>query len=78
MSRNYQYIAESDRILKELGQVFSEYRKTRGLSQRQMAERLGVTQSLVSKLESGTYNANIRLLCELAERMNLSVIVKLG
>jgi DNA-binding XRE family transcriptional regulator len=41
-------------------------RKTRGLSQKQLAELIGTKQSAISRLESGTYNPSIQLLYKIA------------
>ena len=43
-----------------------ELRKTRGLSQKQLAEMIGTKQSAISRLESGDYNPSVQLLHKIA------------
>ena len=47
------------------------YRSKHGLSQKKLAEKLGVTQSMVSKLESGDYNYTIEQLWKVSSKLGL-------
>lgn len=51
------------------------YRETWGVSQRQLAERAGTSQRVVSLLEAGKYNPSLRLLERLAAAMELRLDV---
>ena len=43
------------------------------MSQKELAEKLGVSQAMVSKLESGEYNPTIKKLCELFQKLDLDM-----
>ena len=46
-----------------------DHRMSKGWSQKKLAEVLGVTQAMVSKLESGEYNYTIELLWKIAKKL---------
>lgn len=48
-----------------------DYRTKNKLSQKQLAEKLGVTQAMVSKLESGDYNYTLEQLWKVSSRLGL-------
>ncbi len=48
------------------------YRTKHKLSQKKLAEKLGVTQAMVSKLESGDYNYTIEQLWKISQKLGLS------
>jgi DNA-binding XRE family transcriptional regulator len=52
--------------LYEIQNQVIELRKTRGLSQKQLAEMIGTKQSAISRLESGDYNPSVQLLHKIA------------
>lgn len=47
-----------------------DYREKNRLSQKKLAEKLGVTQPMVAKLESGDYNYTIEQLWKIATKLN--------
>jgi len=47
-----------------------DYRIKYNLSQKKLAEKLGVTQPMVAKLESGNYNYTIEQLWKIAAKLN--------
>lgn len=49
-----------------------DYRQKHKLSQKQLAEKLGVTQPMVAKLESGDYNYTVEQLWKVATKLNFS------
>ena len=57
----------------ELSQIIREARKQLNLSQKELAEKMGVKQSLVSRWESGECNYTIDTLVEIANALKLSV-----
>ena len=57
----------------ELSQIIREARKQLNLSQKELAEKMGVKQSLVSRWESGECNYTIDTLIEIADALGLSV-----
>lgn len=52
-------------ILSDVSVRVVDYRVKHGLSQAQLAQRLGVSQAMVSKYESGSYNFTIEKLAHL-------------
>ena len=57
----------------KIGVFIAERRKKTGLTQKQLAERLGVTDKTVSCWERGKYMPDISLLIPLSEQLNISV-----
>lgn len=55
-----------------------DYRNEKGLSQKQLAEILGITQAMVSKLESGEYNPTVEQLWKVSKKLgwNLQVVLE--
>ena len=62
---------EHARSAYELGQVVREHREERGLSQRELAERMGTTQSVVGRLEAGGSTPTITTLELIADALGL-------
>lgn len=63
---------------KEVGNIISELRKERGLTQRQLAEMVFVSPSTISKWENGDAIPDIYRLKELSEVFQVSVSELLG
>lgn len=49
-------ILEKEEMLYAISESIIKYRKNNNLNQKELAEKLGVNQTMISKLESGTYN----------------------
>lgn len=62
----------------DLGRRTIELRKARGLTQVEMAERLGTTQSFVSKYERGELRLHGALIIKLADALRVSTDELLG
>lgn len=54
-----------------------EYRRKNSLSQKELAEKLDVGQSMVSKYESGDYNWTIRSLVEVSSKLGMNLTLSL-
>ncbi len=52
-----------------------ELREKRGLSQRELAERLGTTQSAVARLEAGNVSPSLPTLDRVAEALGVELVV---
>jgi len=63
-------------IYYQISMAIFEYRVKRGLTQKKLAEQLGVTQPMVAKLESGDYNYTIEQLWKIARRLGLKFRVE--
>lgn len=58
--------------LKECGKRIKQFRKERGLTQEQLAEKLNVSQNTIAKIESGLRRPSIDFLLELSEFFGVS------
>ncbi len=57
--------------LNNIAIAVADYRYDHGLTQSDLAKRLGVTQAMVSKYESGDYNISLKAAFELFEKLGL-------
>ena len=57
----------------DIGSVIKKYRKDNGLTQEEMANRLGVTTPAVNKWENGNSNPDIELLSPIVRLLNISL-----
>lgn len=57
----------------EIGSIIKKYRKEAGLTQEEMAERLGVTTPAVNKWENGNSRPDIELLAPIARLLHISL-----
>jgi len=67
--------AEYDALEPEftITQAMIEARKNSGLTQQQLAERTGIAQGDISKIENGTGNPSLKTLKRLASGMNMKL-----
>ena len=56
-----------------IGARIAELRKAKGLTQGQLAEKTGFTQSNIWRVETGRYSVGIDILAKLAEALDASV-----
>lgn len=68
---------ELDDLLYDISMKIFDYRMENDLSQKNLAEKLGVTQAMVSKLESGQYNPSVEQLWKISKKLNLKFTVSL-
>lgn len=64
-----QLYQEEERKLKA-GFALKRLREEKGLSQRELAEIVGKPQSTIVRIENGNMNATIKLLDEIAEKLD--------
>lgn len=69
--------AEIDSILVDIACQFINYRLDNELTQKDLAKILQISQSMVSKLESGEYNPTVRLLAEIAQKLSWKFTLRL-
>lgn len=71
--------AEYDALVPEYEVIKSiiTYRQKQGLSQQQLAERVGTRQPVISRLESGEGNPTLHLLQRVATALELKLSVSL-
>ena len=53
-------------ILVEVSRALVNYRKKQSLTQKQLSKILNMKQSMISKLESGEYNATLKMLLKIS------------
>lgn len=58
-----------------IAEAVIEKRLEQGMSQSELAVKIGTKQSAISRLESGDYNPSIRLLKKVAKALNLNLTV---
>ena len=56
-----------------IGQRIAQLRKERGLTQQELAERTGMQQGNIARIEAGKYSARFDTLQTIAEAMGLTV-----
>ena len=54
-------------------QAIIDARKTTGMTQKQLAEKTGITQADISRLENGSANPSLKTLQRLAEGMGMKL-----
>ncbi len=60
----------------EIRSQLIELRIQQGLSQKELAERIGTKQSSISRLENGSYNPSIEFLSKIAHALGKEILVK--
>jgi len=73
--KNPEFKAEYDALEPEFAIVHAmiDARKNTGLTQKQLAERTGIAQGDISKIENGNANPSLRTLKRIAEAMNMKL-----
>ncbi|QSZ27780.1 helix-turn-helix transcriptional regulator [Aceticella autotrophica] len=69
---------ELDDILYEISMKIYEFRIKNDLTQKQLAEKLEIKQSMVSKLESGQYNPTIEQLWKISKKLGWNFEIIFG
>ena len=71
--KNPEFVKEYEAIQPEMDVIRAivDARTSQNITQKELAERTGITQADISKLENGTRNPSINLLKRLAEGMGM-------
>lgn len=59
----------------EIGESIKQIREGRGLTQEQLAERMSISRSTISKIESGKFNFSIDYLSKFAEFLRFDITI---
>lgn len=59
----------------QVGNLIQRFRKLKGMSQTELAERSGMRQELISKIESGHNGAKISSICDLLAALDLEMTI---
>ncbi len=57
-------------LLVDIACEFINFRVKNNMSQKDLAEKLQMTQAMVSKLESGEYNPTVKMLFDIAQKLS--------
>ena len=71
------YRAEQERLapFEALARLVIKHRAALGLSQEQLAERMGTSHSAISRLESGRHKTSVETLQRVADALGLRLVV---
>lgn len=58
-------------LLVEISCQFIKYRLNNNLTQKDVADKLNISQAMVSKIESGDYNPTLDFLFKVAKKLNI-------
>jgi ribosome-binding protein aMBF1 (putative translation factor) len=75
--RSAAYRAEERRLaqFEELARLVIMHRAALGLTQQELAERMGTSHSAISRIESGRHKTSVETLQRLAEALNLRLVL---
>jgi DNA-binding XRE family transcriptional regulator len=86
MKMDYIYSDENQEILIETEQKdtrsavieqYIRYRKEKGMTQAELAQRAGISRSNITRFESGTYNPSLEMLVRIARAMEMKLQISL-
>ncbi len=69
---------EATRLAIEVGEQIRDAREEAGLSQRELAARMGTSQAAIARLEAGSVAPTLTTLQKVAAALNLKVAVRLS
>ena len=70
---------QQERINAQIAQMIYDLRKSAGLTQKELAELVGTTQSVISRLEDADYEGHsVSLLSRIADALNQRLMVSPG
>ena len=61
-----------------LVELIIEQRLKQGLTQQQLAKKIGSKQPVISRLEQGTYNPSVKFLQRVATALNAELVISLS
>lgn len=67
---------ETNATREEVAQQLREVRKSQGMTQKSLADRVGTKKSNISRLESGRYNPSLDFLVKVAGGLGKQIQVK--
>ena len=72
----YEVIYDSNWGRSKVGRMLADLRTKRGLTQRQLAERTGLSYSNIGKLETGKYNVSVDILYHMLNALDAELVIK--
>ena len=65
--------AKNNSERQRIGQRIAELRKERGLTQTQLAERCGLQQAHIARIEAGRYSVGLDTLAQIADALGMVI-----
>jgi len=75
--RQFEEAYAASKLAFEVGEKIRDAREAAGLSQRELARRMGTSQAAIARLEAGGVGATLTTLQRVAHALNLEVTVDL-
>lgn len=72
----YEVIYDSNWGRSKVGRMLADLRTKRGLTQRQLAERTGLSYGNIGKLETGKYNVSVDILYQMLDALDAELVIK--
>lgn len=69
-------LPQTVRTPQQLGAAIKRARRAAGLSQSALAEKVGIWQETISKIESGQTNARVDTLCDILAALDLEIAIR--
>lgn len=68
---------ELQSILVDIASNIINYRVDNGLTQKELADMLNISQAMVSKVESGDYNPSVEFLFNISKKLGFNLVIEL-
>ncbi len=76
--RSVKSVSEPDSLCFEVGSALKETRKKYGLTQKELAQKLKISQQVISRIESGKENPSLITIKKIADALNMKVSIGFG
>ena len=67
-------LMETETYLSKIGQLIQQTRQSRGLTQAQLAEALGTSQSAINRIEKGNQNISLEMVARISDTLSANII----
>lgn len=74
-SEEFVHLMEIEEAKLDVALKLAELRKSAGLTQKQLAQKIGKPQSTISRVETGEMNPSIELVIELARGLDKKLVI---
>ena len=64
----------TDRYIQKIGTLIAENRQRKNLTQAQLADALGTSQSAINRIESGKQNLSLEMLSRISEVLSHNIM----
>lgn len=68
---------EQNRAKEEVIEQFVKYRKSKRMTQEELARKVGVPRTNITRFESGKYNPTLEMMVKVASAMGMKLSIKL-